>query len=72
MKAIRHLARHGGATHVCIPPQMIDFLRWHVGDALVVELRDRTEIVIHLPGLEDLRAEIPARIINATLPELGK
>jgi antitoxin component of MazEF toxin-antitoxin module len=71
MKVIRRLSRHGGANHVCIPPAMSDFLRWRVGDALVVEVRDRNEILIRLPGLDDLKTQIPTMTIDATLPEIG-
>jgi antitoxin component of MazEF toxin-antitoxin module len=70
MKFLRRLSRHGGSTHVSIPPQVIDWLRWRTGDCVVVEVRDRREMVIHLPmSADDLRAQMPSMTLDATLPD---
>lgn len=70
MKVLRKLAKHGNAHHVAIPPQAIDFLRWRSGDQLVVEVRDRRELIVHLPfTADDLRAPGPSSTIDASLPD---
>jgi antitoxin component of MazEF toxin-antitoxin module len=71
MKFQRRLAKHGSSQHVSIPPQVIDFLRWRSGDGLILEVRDRRELIIHLPfTTDDLRAPAHAMTIDATLPEV--
>ncbi len=72
MKVIRRLARHGNSTHVCIPPQFTDFLRWRAGDGLVVEVTGRGTLEVRIPDERDLRAPMQAMTLNATVPELTK
>lgn len=70
MKFLRQLSKHGNSYHVSMPPQVIDFLRWRRGDPLLVEVRDRRELIIRLPSTaDDLRAPTPSLNIDTTLPE---
>jgi len=67
MKKIVRLTRNGHATHVNIPRQLLDFMRWRAGDYIVVELTERNTLEVRQASGVDLRAESP-RPAPAPLP----
>lgn len=67
MKVIRRLCLRGNACYVSVPHQLRGFLRWNIGDALVVETVDTHTVRIRRVEHEDLTsATIPP--INLELP----
>lgn len=63
MKVIRRLSRRGNSCHVSVPPQMIDYMRWRISDAIVVEVRDADEIV--------MRRVRPADLVGTSVPPMN-
>jgi antitoxin component of MazEF toxin-antitoxin module len=70
MKVIRRLTRRGHSSHVSIPPQMMEYLRWRITDGVVVEVTDDDEIRIRRVRPSDLGStSMPP--MNLELPALG-
>ena len=70
MKVLRRLVRNGSSTHVSIPPRVMDFLRWRLGDPLVVEVTERMTLEIRPPRIDDLRTPGQPMVLDARLPEV--
>jgi antitoxin component of MazEF toxin-antitoxin module len=67
MKIVRRLAMRGNGIYVCIPRQMMSFLTWNIGDALVVEVIEGDQLRVRLAEERDMRtASIPP--MNLALP----
>jgi antitoxin component of MazEF toxin-antitoxin module len=46
MKYIRQLVKNGNSTQVTLPKDLLLYLRWFCGDAIVVELTQRGTVEI--------------------------
>lgn len=57
MKYIRQLVKNGHSTQVTIPKDLLLYLRWFCGDAIVVELTQRGNVEIRRATARDLTNE---------------
>lgn len=65
MKFIRQLTRNGNSTQVTMPKDLLMYLRWFTGDAVVVELTERGTVEVRRATADDLVTErVPAMTIR--------
>ena len=73
MKFIRRLVRHGNSSHVSIPPQVIDHLRWRAGDGMAVIVTEHGTLEIRRAVAADLQnAQIPPMTMDMAVPGAGR
>lgn len=53
MRRLQKLVRNGNSTQVTLSPQMLFFLGWLPGEAIIVELTENKSIVVRRPHESD-------------------
>lgn len=53
---LRRIVCNGNSTHVSVPQQFLDRLRWRQGDYVVLELLDVDRLSVRLARVVDFRA----------------
>lgn len=53
---MRRIVRNGNSTHVSLPQQLLDRLRWRPGDVVIVEEVDVDRISVRRARVGDLMA----------------
>ncbi len=56
MKSLRRIVRNGNSSHVSIPRDVLEYLRWRAGDPLIVEVTERMTLEVRPPNVTDLRS----------------
>lgn len=64
MRKLQKLVRNGNSTQVTLAPQMLCFLGWLPGEAVIVELTENKSIVLRRPTESDFA---PKRTVAVTL-----
>lgn len=70
MKFLRRLSRHGGSTHVSIPPQVIAYLRWQPLDGIVLEVTEDDTIELRRVTPADMK-ETPVQPMTLNTSHAG-
>lgn len=69
MRRLQKLVRNGNSTQVTLSPQMLTWLGWLPGEAIIVELTEQKNIVIRRPHESDFAPKHTVAItIDRALP----
>jgi antitoxin component of MazEF toxin-antitoxin module len=69
MKFLRRLSRHGHSAHIAVSPQLMNFLRWQVGDILTVEPDENLSLRVRRATPADMAANMVAMTVSSAVPE---
>lgn len=69
MRRLQKLVRNGNSTQVTLSPQMMCFLGWLPGEAIIVELTDNKNVVVRRPTADDFAPKHTVAVtLDGTLP----
>lgn len=64
MRRLQKLVRNGNSTQVTLSPQMLTWLGWLPGEAIIVELTENKSVVVRRPHESDFA---PKHTVAVTL-----
>lgn len=69
MRRLQKIVKNGGSVHVSLAPQMLCYLGWLPGEAVIVELTEQKSIVVRRPHPDEFMPKhTHAVTIDGSLP----